>query len=291
MTTTKLKNSNNMNKYPDTNFDLKTISRGNFEIIELKKGWMENRNILNVMHRHTFHEIVWITSGSDFHSVDFEDYSVSEQQILCIPKGSIHDFKPSENSRGWKLIFDDSYFSSDQLALFIDYQLFIPFSGNKLIDLTKDEISIAEHSIKLIHAIKSRRQQQIVLINFISFLNDCFESNIPHLNSVFFDFLKLLNEKIYERKDVSYYANALNISTKSLNVVVKNVTGKTTLDYIHTRLINEAKSKLLYTQGSIKEIAFSLGFDDALYFSRFFKKRTKNSPEEFRKRASQISII
>jgi AraC family transcriptional regulator, transcriptional activator of pobA len=275
-----------MNKYPDTNFDLKTISRGNFEIIELKRGWMENRNILSVMHRHTFHEIVWVTSGSDFHSVDFDDYDVSEQKILCIPKGSIHDFKPSENTTGWKLIFDDSFFNSDQLMLFRKSQLFIPFGGNKLVDLIKDEISIVEHSVKLINTLKSRKQQQIVLINFISFLNDCFESNITQFDSVFFDFLKLLNESIYKNREVSYFANALNLSAKSLNVVVKNVTGKTTLDYIHTRLINEAKSKLLYTQLSIKEIAFSLGFEDALYFSRFFKKRTQSSPEEFRKSAS-----
>lgn len=275
-----------MNKYPDTNFDLKTISRGNFELIELKRGWMENRNILNVMHRHTFHEIVWITSGSDFHSVDFDDYDVSEQKILCIPKGSIHDFKPSENSTGWKLIFDDSFFNSDQLMLFRESLLFIPFGGNKLVDLIPDEISIAEHSIKLINTLKSRQQQQIVLINFISFLNDCFESNISQFDSVFFDFLKLLNETIYKNREVSYFSNALNLSAKSLNVVIKNVTGKTTLDYIHTRLINEAKSKLLYTQYSIKEVAFSLGFEDALYFSRFFKKRTQSSPEEFRKTAS-----
>jgi AraC family transcriptional regulator, transcriptional activator of pobA len=275
-----------MNKYPDTNFDLKTISRGNFELIELKRGWMENRNILNVMHRHTFHEIVWITSGSDFHSVDFDDYDVSEQKILCIPKGSIHDFKPSENSTGWKLIFDDSFFNSDQLMLFRESLLFIPFGGNKLVDLIPDEISIAEHSIKLINTLKSRKQQQIVLINFISFLNDCFESNISQFDSVFFDFLKLLNETIYKNREVSYFSNALNLSAKSLNVVIKNVTGKTTLDYIHTRLINEAKSKLLYTQYSIKEVAFSLGFEDALYFSRFFKKRTQSSPEEFRKTAS-----
>lgn len=275
-----------MNKYPDTNFDLKTINRGNFELIELKKGWMENRNILNVMHRHTFHEIVWITSGSDFHSVDFDDYDVSEQKILCIPKGSIHDFRPSENTTGWKLIFDDSFFNSDQLMLFRESLLFIPFGGNKLVDLIQDEISIAEHSIKLINTLKSRKQQQIVLINFISFLNDCFESNISQIDSVFFDFLKLLNETIYKNREVSYFSNALNLSAKSLNAIIKNVTGKTTLDYIHTRLINEAKSKLLYTQYSIKEVAFSLGFEDALYFSRFFKKRTQISPEEFRKTAS-----
>ena len=187
--------------------------------------------------------------------------------------------------------FDDSYFNSDQLVLFRKSLLFTPFAGYKLIDFTKEETSISEQSIKLIRTIKSKKQQQIVLINFISFLNDCFESNITHVDSVFYDFLKLLNEEIYKSKEVSYYANALNISTKSLNVVVKKVTGKTTLNYIHSRLINETKSKLLYTQYSIKEIAFSLGFDDALYFSRFFKKRTKSSPEEFRKTASQMSII
>lgn len=279
-----------MNKYPDTDFDLKTISGGNFEIIELKKGWFEHRHILNIQHRHTFHEIIWITSGVDSHSVDFEDYDVSARKILCIPKGSVHDFKPSEDTRGWKLIFDDNFFSSTQLMSFRESQLFIPFWGNKMIELSENELGIAENSFKLLNTLVSKKQLQIVLINFISFLNDCFELKISQTDHRFFDFLKLLNQEVYQNKEVLYFADALGLSPRLLNDVVKQVTGKTTLDYMHTRLINEAKSKLLYSKYSIKEIAYSLGFDDALYFSRFFKKRTQHSPEEFRKLGAQISI-
>lgn len=272
-----------MNKYPNTDFNLKTIQNGNFEIIEIKSGWLDQRNVLNVFHRHTFHEIVWITEGTDFHSVDFEDYNVERNHILCIPKGSIHDFKPSNNTKGWKLIFDECFFDLDQLTLFQQLNLFIPYWGQKLIALKNERVDITEHSIKVLTTLKGKRNQQIVLISFLSFLNDCFELNHSNIDNNFVSFLKLLSKEIYSHREVSYFSELLNISNRTLNDVVKKATGQTTLSYIHARLINEAKSKLLYTRLNIKEIAYSIGFEDALYFSRFFKKRTNSSPEEFRK--------
>ena len=85
-----------------------------------------------------------------------------------------------------------------------------------------------------------------------------------------------------ERK-ASFYANLHNLSLKRLNEIVKSSLDKTVTQLLHDRLILEAKRKLIFTEMAISEIAFSLGYEDANYFYRFFKKQTGATPKEFRR--------
>jgi AraC family transcriptional activator of pobA len=57
---------------------------------------------------------------------------------------------------------------------------------------------------------------------------------------------------------------------------------------IHARILLEAKRQLHYTDSAVKEIATSLGIDDAAYFTRFFTRRVGVSPREFRRRGPEI---
>ncbi|NJK83036.1 MAG: AraC family transcriptional regulator [Saprospiraceae bacterium] len=61
-----------------------------------------------------------------------------------------------------------------------------------------------------------------------------------------------------------------------------NKTGKTTQDHIHYHLLEVAKDRLLGSDDSIKEIAYSLGFEHSHYFSSLFKKKMGISPTEYR---------
>jgi AraC family transcriptional regulator, transcriptional activator of pobA len=67
-------------------------------------------------------------------------------------------------------------------------------------------------------------------------------------------------------------------------------TGMTTSQAINNRLIIEAKRDLSFSSKSIEEIGFDLGFDNQLYFSRFFKKLASSTPQNFRKAYAEISI-
>lgn len=81
----------------------------------------------------------------------------------------------------------------------------------------------------------------------------------------------------------SYYAQKLNVHPNHLNAVVKGITGKTALQQIHHHILQLAKSNLVQTQKSIKEIAYSLYFDSPNNFSAFFKKQTGQTPVNYRK--------
>ena len=78
------------------------------------------------------------------------------------------------------------------------------------------------------------------------------------------------------------YAEMMLISTKLLNQVVKAFTLNTVKTFIDDYIILEAKRSISISDLSLKEIAFSLGFDEATNFTKFFKKKVGISPKEFR---------
>jgi len=80
-----------------------------------------------------------------------------------------------------------------------------------------------------------------------------------------------------------YFAKKLNLHPNYLNSVIKSKTGTTVNDWISKRTLSGAKSLLLNTPYSSKEIAYKLGFSESTHFSRFFKKHTGLSPNTFRK--------
>lgn len=82
---------------------------------------------------------------------------------------------------------------------------------------------------------------------------------------------------------VNYYARRLNKSPKTLSNIFALYNQKTPIQMIQARIIIEAKRLLYYTDRSVKQITYELGFEDAAYFSNFFKRHTSLSPLDFRK--------
>jgi AraC family transcriptional activator of pobA len=86
-----------------------------------------------------------------------------------------------------------------------------------------------------------------------------------------------------QHHQVGFYADQLCKSSKTLANLFAIYNQKSPLTIIQERLLTEAKRLLIFTNKSAKEISYELGFDDAAYFSNFFKKHFKQSPLDFRK--------
>jgi AraC-like DNA-binding protein len=82
---------------------------------------------------------------------------------------------------------------------------------------------------------------------------------------------------------VSYFADQLNLSSSYLTDMLRSLTGQSTQQHIHDRLIIEAKQMLSTTDLSVGEVAYTLGFEHSQSFSNLFKTKTKISPLEFRR--------
>jgi AraC-like DNA-binding protein len=81
---------------------------------------------------------------------------------------------------------------------------------------------------------------------------------------------------------VQYIAESLNVSPSYLSGLLKTLTGQSTQQHIHDKLIEKAKEKLSTTELSVSEIAYELGFEHPQSFSKLFKTKTNFAPLEFR---------
>ena len=75
----------------------------------------------------------------------------------------------------------------------------------------------------------------------------------------------------------------LHLSPHYFGDLIKKETGSTALDYIQSKLIEEAKARLFDVDKSINEIALELGFKYQQHFTRLFKQKTKMTPNAYRK--------
>ena len=83
----------------------------------------------------------------------------------------------------------------------------------------------------------------------------------------------------------SYYAELLSVHPNHLNAVIKGLTGRTALNYIHHHLLTLSKSYLAQTNWSVKEVAYTLHFDSPNNVSAFLKRKAGSTPLEYRQQA------
>ena len=93
----------------------------------------------------------------------------------------------------------------------------------------------------------------------------------------------MIDERFSQHWPVERYAAALGVTSGRLNAACRRVTGLSTLQLVHARLMLEARRSLIYTSHGMAEIGYALGFEDPAYFSRFFTKREGRSPQAFRR--------
>ena len=103
------------------------------------------------------------------------------------------------------------------------------------------------------------------------------------VEEIFIGFLRLLPSHFAEHHDIAFYADRLHISPVYLSRVVRQVTGRTVVDYINQMLLMEATFLLQTSKLSITQIADHLHFADTPSFSKFFSRQKGMSPKEYRK--------
>lgn len=118
---------------------------------------------------------------------------------------------------------------------------------------------------------------------------DCLKRRAPQNEAsqsraygIFDKFIRALAAEYVEHRDVQWYANKLGLTPKYLTEVVRDVSGRTTSQWINTFVITEIKSLLRHTDLSIKEIAIEMHFADQSFLGKYFKNVVGMSPMDFR---------
>ncbi|BAP31132.1 AraC family transcriptional regulator [Chryseobacterium sp. StRB126] len=123
---------------------------------------------------------------------------------------------------------------------------------------------------------------KVFLLNLIRTSQHYFLNQDIHQKRVY-QFIMLMDEYYKTERRAEFYASKMGISEKRINQILKEKMNKTLTQLLHERVIVEADRMLISGELTIKEIAFDLHFEDPAYFSRFYKKQTGRTPEEFKK--------
>ena len=143
------------------------------------------------------------------------------------------------------------------------------------IDKFSQDIIIAQ--IELLLTYSERFYQRQFITRKIT--NHAILNRLEELLADYFNSDDLVNKGF---PTVQSIADALNVSPNYLSGLLKVLTGQSTQQHIHEKLVEKAKEKLSTTDLSVTEIAYELGFEHPQSFSKLFKTKTNLSPSEFR---------
>jgi AraC-like DNA-binding protein len=232
-----------------------------------------------------------------------QPYDYEDGTLVFVSPGQIYGIdsdgkaiKPS----GYALVFHPDLIKGTHLGKVIKDYSFFSYEVHEALHLSKKERKTIIDSLqKIAEEIEQnidKHSKTLIVSNIELFLNYCtrfYDRQFITRNNVNKDILmrfeQLLNEYLASGKakteglpSVAYCADQLHLSANYFGDLIKKETGHTALDYIQSKLINEAKSKIFDAGKSINEIAGELGFKYQQHFTRLFKQKTGFTPNEYR---------
>ena len=257
------------------------------------EGSLPNMSDLLVPHRKDHYLLVFIRRAGGRQWIDTTPYILKDNTIYFTGPNQI--IVKEEFRQLWStgIAFTREFLSFQENAALSKLPLIQNSQGGHELLLTDADINFVEDMLARIN-VEYRRpsewQQRMltayltVLLTYLSRLyTEQFKDNDTSADMLLLkNFQAKINECFRELHEVGDYASLLHISAGHLSEVVKIQSGKPAIKHIHGRLVLEARRLLFHTHQSLKDIAFDLGFSDASYFNRFFKRETGMTPAEYR---------
>ncbi|WP_372755328.1 helix-turn-helix domain-containing protein [Mariniflexile sp.] len=261
-------------------------------ISQILKGTISKPNNTNSF------AVCWIKNGIDSLKIDGISYKNVANSIIFIDARS-----------QWKLVKTNSVLASGYILFITPEILNNPMLSNLHINKVRLFNSEDIPLIQLSPGIEKRIQAILEMMDellgsqlnhkdeaIMSLLNTFFiycdgQCNIKSVASKYnskaqlvYSFKQLVNTHVFKHHEVVYYADKLHISPKYLNECVKEVLKVGAKSIIMEQLLMRSRHALKFSNKTIKEISFSLGFSSPDYFCYFFKLHTGNTPSALRKK-------
>ena len=202
--------------------------------------------------------------------------------------------------KGYALIFHSDFLHGTSLGKNIQAYTFFGYQSNEALHISERERKIvldcfSKIEFELDHAI-DKHSKKLIVDNIELFLNYCsrfydrqFITRDNIHQGVIEKFEQLLNDYFQSNEthdhglpSVAYFSKKLNLSPNYFGDLLKRETGKSAQEYIQTKIIDKAKALIHDRNKSLSEIAYELGFKYPQHFSRFFKQKVGQSPNQYR---------
>ena len=230
-------------------------------------------------------------------------YDYQEGTLVFLAPGQVAGVNSSGETyqpKGYALIFHPDLIHGTPLGKHIQDYTFFGYQSNEALHLSERERKIVLDCFSKIEYELDRtidkHSKTLIVDNIELFLNYCvrfYDRQFITRDNIHKGFIQkfetLLNEYFLSDKpqtiglpSVAYYAGELNLSASYFGDIVKKETGKTAQEHIQTKVIDVAKERIFDHNKSVSEIAYELGFKYPQHFTRLFKQRVGQSPNEYR---------
>jgi AraC family transcriptional regulator, transcriptional activator of pobA len=267
-----------------------------FRIIEINKELAESIASQEYKpHYHDFEELIIVSRGRLTHYIDFKAEVLDAPFACYVSTGKMHRVAPEEDLRGWVIDYKTEFIPDSKLNFFSNFFTFnnIPLIAGECLDrfvslcqiIQSDykqelnDLSTIRHLVSgLISMIEAERKRSIPVDNNTKI------SQITASNN----FLRILEDNFRRNEGVAFYAEKMNMSARNLNIICRNNFQKSVSEIIENRKLIEAKRMLLYTDKTVSEIGYELGYSEKSYFTRVFHSKMDMTPTYFREIALNI---
>ncbi|HEX8018770.1 helix-turn-helix transcriptional regulator [Mucilaginibacter sp.] len=233
-----------------------------------------------------------------------QSYDFHEGSLICIaPRQVIALDEPLQKKvdiSGWGVFFHPDLIRGTSLGKSIKDYSFFSYETNEALHLSEKEKTVLFDIVQKIDAELfeniDKHSQTLIVSNIELLLNYCTRYydrqfitrkhvNKDILSKVENELQEYIQSPLLSKKGlptVKLLADKMHLSANYLSDLLKRETGMNAQDRIHYYLIEEAKNLLLSSNKSVSELAYSLGFEYPQYFSRLFKQRVGQTPNEYR---------
>lgn len=246
-------------------------------------------------HAHDFYLLIYVTEGRGTHTIDQVTYELKPGSVFWLAPGQVHHWQLPPDVQGYVVFFSADFY----LFRYPGPRLYeYPFFDGRQPPVLYLPLPPAEPELlRLLRALHAEATaapappQQAEVVR--SYLHLGLELAARHFaapaaggaalaQQQVRQFGALLNQHYRRKRTVQEYAGLLHLTAGHLNAVCRRVLNKTASTLIHERVIVEAQRLLTHSALSVAQVAAELGFDDASYFGRYFRKYAGLPPEAYR---------
>jgi AraC family transcriptional regulator, transcriptional activator of pobA len=247
-------------------------------------------------HRHDYHELIWTRRGTGRHLVDGERFEAGPHTLTLIRRGQVHAFERAMDVDAAVIRFGDELLYEGPARA--NPSWLVGATGLRALTVPDDEVQRVESIVDALVA-ETRRPLDArsvdlyrhLLFTLLLWAERWYDASRGSGMSsddgdveLYRRFTHALEQDFARDRSVGRYADALGVPPAVLARALSKTTGRTTKALIMDRVMLEAARLLRFTDMQVGEIAFRVGLEDQLYFSRAFKRQYGESPLAYRER-------
>ena len=246
-------------------------------------------------HRHDYHELIWVRSGEGEHLIDGDPVPVRPGAVTVIGRGRVHQFSSrARRGRGTAALPGRGARPRRRAGRRPRWMLAGGCARTILVPADEDERlaalvhALAAEAARPPDAYTADAQRHLVttLLLWLERWYDAARADQPDGDDAEVQlarrFIDLLERDFAAHHGAAHYADALRVPPAALAHALREVSGRSTKELVTERVMLEAARLLRFTDLTVGQIAFRVGFEDPLYFSRAFKRHSGLAPQSYR---------